>query len=68
MARSGPRKVARYSETITIFRMPSTEPIVSGKVALAAFYSMQRFNLPGLRAEIVNRIVLGNKVIDHERV
>jgi hypothetical protein len=37
-------------------------------VGLAKFYSTQRFNLPGLRAEIVNRIVLGNKVIDHERV
>ena len=62
------RFVSAYSETITIFRMPSAEPSISGKVQLAEFYSAQRFNLPGLRAEIVNRIVLGNKVIDHERV
>ncbi|HEV2041238.1 MAG TPA: nuclear transport factor 2 family protein, partial [Casimicrobiaceae bacterium] len=62
------RFVATYSETIAIFRMPSAEPIISGKVELAKFYSTQRFNLPGLRAEIVNRIVLGNKVIDHERI
>ena len=62
------RFVSAYSETITIFRMPSTEPSISGKAQLAEFYSTQRFNLPGLRAEIVNRIVLGNKVIDHERV
>ena len=62
------RFVSAYSETITVFRMPSAEPSISGKVQLAAFYSTQRFNLPGLRAEIVNRIVLGDKVIDHERV
>ena len=67
-ARDLDRFVSAYSETIAIFRMPSTEPIISGKVELAKFYSTQRFNLPGLRAEIVNRIALGNKVIDHERI
>jgi hypothetical protein len=67
-ARDLDRFVSTYSETIAIFRMPSTEPVISGKIELAKFYSTQRFNLPGLRAEIVNRIVLGNKVIDHERV
>ena len=64
-ARDLDRFVSAYSETIAIFRMPSTEPIISGKVELAKFYSTQRFNLPGLHAEIVNRIALGNKVIDH---
>jgi len=67
-ARDLDRFVASYSDTIAIFRMPSTEPVISGKIELAKFYAGQRFNLPGLRAEIVNRIVLGNKVIDHERV
>ena len=27
-----------------------------------------RFNLPKLHAELINRIVLGNKVVDHERI
>ena len=62
------RFVSAYSETITIFRMPSAEPSISGKAQLAEFYSSQRFNLPALRAQIVNRMVLGDKVIDHERV
>ena len=62
------RFVSTYSETIAIYRMPSAEPGISGKVQLAEFYSTQRFNLPGLRAEIVSRIALGNKVIDHERI
>jgi hypothetical protein len=67
-ARDLDRFVSTYGETITIFRMPSTEPVISGKIQLAEFYSTQRFNLPGLRAQIVNRIVLGNKVIDQERI
>ena len=62
------RFVSAYSDTIQIFRMPSVEPTISGKVQLAEFYATQRFNLPGLRAEIVNRMVLGDKVIDHERI
>lgn len=67
-ARDLNRFVSAYSETITIFRMPTAEASISGKVQLAEFYATQRFNLPGLRAEIVNRIVLGDKVIDHERI
>jgi hypothetical protein len=67
-ARDLDRFVATYSETIAIFRMPSTEPIISGKIELAKFYATQRFTLPVLRAEIVNRMALGNKVIDHDRV
>jgi hypothetical protein len=67
-ARELDRFVSMYSDSITIFRMPSEEPSIVGKAQLAAFYSAQRFNLPGLRAEILNRIVLGNKVVEHERV
>jgi hypothetical protein len=62
------RFASTFAETIVIYRMPSTEPSISGKAQLGEFYSTQRFNLPGLRAEIVNRMALGNKVIDHERI
>ena len=62
------RFVSNYSDNVAVFRMPSTVPRLSGKAQFAQFYATQRFNLPGLRADIVNRIVLGNKVIDHERV
>jgi hypothetical protein len=57
-----------FSETIQVFRMPVLEPSISGKVQLAEFYASQRFNRSGLRAELVNRIAFGNKVIDHERI
>jgi hypothetical protein len=67
-ARDLDRFVAAYADAVLVYRMPAAEPAISGKAQLAEIYATQRFNLPGLRAEIVNRIVLGNKVIDHERV
>ena len=57
-----------FSETVQVFRMPVLEPSISGKVQLGEFYATQRFNRPSLRAELVNRIAFGNKVIDHERI
>jgi hypothetical protein len=67
-ARDLDRFLANFSEDITVYRLPSLEPNLVGKPAFAQFYASQRFNLPTLRAELVNRIVLGSKVIDHERI
>jgi hypothetical protein len=67
-ARDLARFVAVYSEDVRLYRPPASEPFVVGKAALAELYATQRFNLPGLHAELVNRMVLGNKVIDHERI
>ena len=58
---------ATYSPSIRIFRMPATAPAIVGQDKLRETYR-QRFASPGLHAEILSRIVLGNKVIDHERV
>ena len=60
--------VSNYADGIEVYRLPSTEPSITGKEAFARLYATTRFNLPGLRAELVNRIAFGNKVIDHERV
>jgi len=60
--------VAAYSDLVQIFRMPATEPAINGKAQLAEFYATHRFNVPGLRAELVNRMVVGNKVVDHEHI
>ena len=67
-ARDLARFVANYSDSVTVVRMPALEPAIKGKTQFAEFYATQRFNLPDLHAEIVNRIALGNKVIDHERI
>ena len=66
-ARDLERFVATYAEGIKIYRLPSTEPAIVGREQLAAVYR-ERFSSPTLHAEILARIVLGNKVIDHERV
>lgn len=60
--------VANYAEDIRVYRLPATEPSIVGRAAFAKVYETTRFNLPGLHAELVNRIAFGNKVIDHERV
>jgi len=67
-ARDLERFVALYSADIRVFRPPAVEPALVGKKAFAAFYAEQRFNKPGLYAEILSRMVLGNTVIDHERI
>jgi hypothetical protein len=60
--------LACYGENICTYRPPSPEPVLAGKHALGRFYAEHRFNLPALHAELVKRMVLGNKVIDHERI
>ena len=58
---------ATYTEDVRLFRMPATEPTTSGKAQLREVYR-QRFASPTLHAKILARVVLGNKVIDHERI
>lgn len=60
--------VACYSDSVQVFRPPAPQPTLVGKAAFAEFYATQRFNRPALRAELVNRMVLGTTVIDHERI
>ena len=60
--------VATYSDDVAIYRIPQTTPVISGKAKLLEFYRDSRFNLAKLHAEILHRSVLGNKVIDHERI
>ncbi|RZU02551.1 nuclear transport factor 2 family protein [Rivibacter subsaxonicus] len=67
-ARDLERFVREYSDDVLVYRLPGAEPVIVGKAALAEHYRKNRFNLPGLHAELVNRMVFGNKVIDQERV
>jgi hypothetical protein len=59
---------ATYSDSIQVFRLPSLEASIRNKAELKEFYRVNRFTAPDLRAAILNRVVLGNKVIDHERI
>ncbi len=60
--------IACYHPDIAIYRMPASSPAITGRAALADFYAKQRFTIAALRAEVINRMMVGNKVIDHERV
>ena len=60
--------MACYADDVRVYRPPAPEPVLLGKAALAAHYAQHRFNLPALHAEVRARMVLGNKVIDHERI
>ncbi|WP_369789117.1 nuclear transport factor 2 family protein [Rouxiella sp. WC2420] len=60
--------VSCFSESFTAFRMPSLEPAMEGKQQLSEFYAAHRFNNPKLKAELVSRTVLGNKVFDLEKI
>ena len=60
--------IACYHPDIAIYRMPATEPSLKGRAALEAFYKTERFSITALRAEVLQRMVVGNKVIDHEKV
>ena len=67
-ARDLERFVAQYAEDIRVFRPPAPEPVLAGKQAFAKHYADNRFTLPNLHAEVVNRMVSGNTVVDHERI
>ena len=60
--------IAVYSDAVEVFRMPAAVPAIIGKAQFAEFYATHRFNIPALRAEVINRILLGSKVVEHERI
>lgn len=60
--------VSCFSESFTAYRMPATEPAMTGKQKLSEFYAANRFNNPKLKAELISRTVLGNKVFDLEKI
>lgn len=57
-----------YHPEVLVFRMPATTPVLQGLVAFSQFYAQERFNLPALQAKVLSRMVVGNKVIEHEQV
>ncbi|MGE9551065.1 nuclear transport factor 2 family protein [Erwinia amylovora] len=60
--------ISCFSREFKGYRMPAESPSVTGKESLREFYTNNRFNNPLLKAELISRIVLGNKVIDHELI
>ena len=59
--------LAPYSDDVTLYNFPN-EIIGQGKEAITPGYRRFFSANPNLHCEIVERILLGNTVIDHERV
>ena len=58
--------LATYAEDANLFEHPATL-LASGHSQLRARFAL-RFQEPNLHAHLINRIVLGRFVVDHERV
>lgn len=56
-----------YAEDIRGYRLGDETPLFTGKAAMGAHYAAA-FQQLDVRAALVNRIVVGNKVFDHERL
>ncbi|MCV2354463.1 nuclear transport factor 2 family protein [Paucibacter sp. B2R-40] len=60
--------VACYSEDVKVWRMPADAPSLVGREAFRDSYRKGPFAQPQVQAEVAQRIVMGNTVIDHELV
>jgi hypothetical protein len=67
-ARDLERFMACFADDIRAIRLPDMVTTIAGKDAYRAFYANERFVHAGLRAELLDRMVIGNKVIDHELI
>jgi imidazolonepropionase-like amidohydrolase len=59
--------LAPYSDTVSIYSL-SGQLIMKGKEQMRQEYSEMFKKLPELHCELVNRIVQGNTVVDHEKI
>lgn len=67
-ARDLQRFLQHFSEDVIVYRAHQLQAAIVGKANLAEFYRTQRFNQPMLKAELLSRTVMGNKVFDFERI
>ena len=57
-----------HAPEIELYSFSENLPYAIGRSALKDIYQDVFENSPNLHAEILNRMVMGNKVIDHEKV
>ncbi|HEY9106275.1 MAG TPA: nuclear transport factor 2 family protein [Roseateles sp.] len=59
--------LALFAADVCVYDMPAVQPRLVGKAAFAAAYA-RPFANPQLHVEILSRMAVGSKVVDHERV
>jgi len=57
-----------FSEQVLVYRHSEQVPVFNNKGDMLTFYQNNRFNQPLLHAKLLNRMVIGDKVLDHELV
>jgi len=57
-----------HAENVELFTFSENKPFAVGRADVKRIYGEVFENSPNLHTEIVNRMVMGNKVIDHEIV
>lgn len=67
-ARDADAFAACFSADVRCQRHPDEAPFLEGREALREYYARERFAHAGLHAHLVQRIDLGVRVLDHERV
>ncbi len=60
--------VSCLSEQIELYSLGASQPTLVGISEARAFYAELFDNSPELHSSILKRIVIGNKVIDHEHI
>jgi len=60
--------VSCHAAEAQLYSFSETTPFVIGKKQIRAIYSEIFQNSPNLHSKLIHRIVLGNKVIDHEEI
>lgn len=60
--------MSSFSENISLYAYGQTQPTTVGLAAVRQRYQTLFDQSPKLHSTIVNRMVLGNKVIDHEHI
>ena len=57
--------MSTYANDIKLFELGDSTPFIAGCAALRQRY-LERFSNAGLHAEVVNRMRIGYRIIDHE--
>ncbi len=57
-----------FSEDITLWNLGDSTPWASGAEQVASIYEKLFASSPELQSEVLSRTVIGNKVLDYERI
>lgn len=60
--------MATFAPDVEMRRLPEQTPFLAGVDAVRRYYRAHRFNRAGLQAILLNRMVMGDTVIDHEQL